>query len=133
MKAPAGFIWVQVCWNNDRGNFDDELFRIEIDEEIVLESGILEGAQVILLEAAPEKELPFDSFELGGENFEFVDRHRWLGSVAWDGLLMKEEDALRLVKTAAKVGFTEESWAVDGPYIKAFKEVQSFGQGELKL
>lgn len=124
MKASEGYVWVQACWNNDQGNFYGELFRIEIDDEITVDFNIFEGAKVeLFLQGANHAR-----FELGGEIFFIYEYHRWLGSMAWDGLLMKKEDALRLLKTAAKVGFTEMEWISESPYIKAFREAQGKNQ-----
>lgn len=120
MKAPEGYTWIHVCWNDDYGNFNGELRGIEIEEEINLVFDPFSGREVTL--NGNDTDPDFRSIKLNDEFFLFTKIHNWLGSMAWDGILMKTEDALRFMKEAGKVGFTELEFVEDSPYFKAFKE-----------
>jgi len=120
MKAPTGYVWVSLACNDDNGHFSGELFSIEIGDEITLETNPFEGVTISLF--PNDDGAKNDKFKLGDETFEYVKTQPWLGSMTWTGVLMKEEDAHRLMTTAPKLGFTMFQYTTDSPYWKAFSQ-----------
>lgn len=112
------FIWVSMAWNDDAGNFYPELFSIEIEDEITLETPPFEGVDVELFNQGGNKR----RFVLHGESFHARDFRSWVGSSTWDQVYLRREEALKLMKIAGLAGFTCFEFAVGSPFHKAFLE-----------
>jgi hypothetical protein len=113
-ETPA--LLVQLCCNDDHGNFDDQLHQVEISDEADL---------CLKIELGPlGPGLPFSwtgdllRFETDGQVRWFKARGHitWVGNVYWDATRMDLADALEFAEYLIRRGFSVTEHACEEPW-----------------
>ena len=89
---------VMLCWNDDYGNFDNQIRRIDIHEALQLDSHFVdEDGESIGLSCALGTDEDAGSILIGTRKFSYLDRRMWVGNIYWDLVWMYGKDLLEFL------------------------------------
>lgn len=89
-----GLIPVMCCWNDDNGNFNEKMVKLDLHDAIEIETQFV--SEDFDLEGIACK-LDGNVLTICGEQFPFQHHRTWVGNIMWDLIWMTPEDVLRLL------------------------------------